>query len=72
MVENTKKASRIRIKSRLMEEKNDTMSSPLELFNVMIESVSPFKLKKIKINTFYSSSDILNLTSRLKGDNARK
>jgi len=46
MVENTKKASRICVKSILMEEKNDSISSPLELFNVMIESVSPFKLKK--------------------------
>ena len=72
IVENNKKIVRIREKFRLMEEKNDVMRPSLRPFNVTIESASPFKLKKINVNTFYNFSDILNLTSKLDGDNERK
>ena len=72
IVENNKKIVRIREKFRLMEEKNDVMRPSLRPFNVTIESASPFKLKKINVNAFYNFSDILNLTSKLDGDNERK
>ena len=48
IVENSKEIKKICRKIILMEEKNDAMDSLLEPFNVMIESVSPFKLKKFQ------------------------
>jgi len=50
IAENSEENQKRREKARLMEEKNDAMNSPLESFNVMIESVSLFN--NISLNIF--------------------